>query len=223
MVLEGDVGDVSDMQRKMLGEAFISSERMVHLINDFLNVSRLQTGKFIIDKKSIDLVRMAGQEVDSLRTTAEAHSLKLHYKKPKHALVLCLDEGKIRQVVMNFIDNAIFYSHEHSTIEIDLSIEDGDAVLRVHDNGIGVPEAEQSKLFSKFFRAENAQKQRPDGTGVGLFLAKKVIDAHGGHIIFDSTEEEGSMFGFRLPMGALATGKQTDNSNKKYDNQDQDS
>jgi signal transduction histidine kinase len=204
MVLEGDAGKITAVQRQLLGEAFTSSERMVHLINDFLNVSRLQTGKFIIEAKPIDLAKITMQEVDSLQTTANAHDLKLQYRSPSVFPILYIDEGKIRQVIMNFIDNAIYYSHEHTTIHVELTIEEGEAVLRVRDTGIGVPKTEQSHLFSKFFRATNARKQRPDGTGVGLFLAKKVIVAHGGTIVFESKEDEGSTFGFRLPIKKLS-------------------
>ena len=95
-------------------------------------------------------------------------------------------------------------------------MEDGDVVVTVHDTGIGVPKAEQAHLFTKFFRASNARKQRPDGTGVGLYLAKKVVDAHGGSMIFESHSSEGSTFGFRLPIKRLsaAPASDTDELNK---------
>jgi signal transduction histidine kinase len=191
------------MQHKLLSEAFASSERMVHLINDFLNVSRLQTGKFMLDARPIDLAKIVGQEVDSLKTTAAARQLALQYRAPSRLPVLYLDEGKIRQVVMNFLDNAIYYSREHSTIKVKVIQEAGEVLVEVHDTGIGVPLSEQAHLFSKFFRATNARRQRPDGTGVGLYLAKKVITAHGGKMIFSSVEGEGSVFGFRLPVKKL--------------------
>ncbi|HSW77476.1 MAG TPA: ATP-binding protein [Candidatus Chromulinivoraceae bacterium] len=210
MVLEGDAGKITGVQRQLLGEAFTSSERMVHLINDFLNVSRLQTGKFVLESKPIDLAKVTMQEVDSLQTTANAHDLKLQYRAPSVFPILYIDESKIRQVIMNFIDNAIYYSHEHTVIHVELTIEEGDAVLRVKDTGIGVPKTEQAHLFSKFFRATNARKQRPDGTGVGLFLAKKVVVAHGGTIVFESVEDVGSTFGFRLPIKKLSA--PTDNA-----------
>lgn len=204
MVLEGDAGKISDMQTKLLGEAFTSSERMVHLINDFLNVSRLQTGKFMVDRREVDLAKVIAQEVDSLQTTARAHNLKLQYRQPSRFPVLYLDEGKLRQVIMNFIDNAIYYSRERSTITVALATEGGDCIVTVQDTGMGVPKEEQKHLFTKFFRATNARKQRPDGTGVGLFLAKKVVVAHGGSIVFDSIEGQGSTFGFRLPIKKLS-------------------
>jgi signal transduction histidine kinase len=101
---------------------------------------------------------------------------------------------------MNFADNAIYYSKEKSTIKLSLSLDGQDVIFTVKDTGIGVPADQQASLFNKFFRATNARQQRPDGTGVGLFLAKKVIDAHNGTIIFESKEGKGSTFGFRLPL-----------------------
>jgi signal transduction histidine kinase len=210
MVLEGDVGKITSTQRQLLGEAFTSSERMVHLINDFLNVSRLQTGKFMLERRKVDLAKVVSQEVESLQTTAKAHDLTLKYRRPSYFPVLYVDENKLRQVMMNFIDNAIYYSHEGTTIDVKLEIVEGDAVLTVHDTGIGVPKSEQAHLFGKFFRATNARKQRPDGTGVGLFLAKKVVDAHGGSMVFESVEDEGSTFGFRLPVKKLSSAPKDD-------------
>jgi len=203
MVLEGDAGRVSDMQKHLLSEAFVSSERMVHLIHDFLNVSRLQTGKFMLETRPIDLVKLVDAEVSSLVRTAEARNMKLKFTHSGDMPVLNIDENKIQQVVMNYIDNAIFYSHEQTTILVSLR-RDGDmAELRVHDTGIGVPKHEQAQLFTKFYRASNARKQRPDGTGVGLYLAKKVVTAHGGEVLFESQEGKGSTFGFRLPISKL--------------------
>jgi signal transduction histidine kinase len=200
MVLEGDVGKITDQQRQFLEEAFMSSERMVHLISDFLSVSRIQTGKFIIEKHPVDLSKIVEQEIDGLRPSALSRNLKIIYNHPKNFPTVEADEDKIRQVIMNFADNAIYYSHDNSEIHIDLLVEDNEIVYTVKDTGIGVPAGERDHLFSKFFRATNARKQRPDGTGVGLFLAKKVIDAHEGEIIFKSVEGKGSTFGFRLPL-----------------------
>lgn len=200
MMLEGDVGKVSKEQAYMLNEAFVSSERMVRLIGDFLNVSRLQTGKFVIDKRPVDLARLVDREIDGLAQNAAARDMKFVYKKPKGIPKLELDENKIQQVVMNFADNAIYYSKEKSKITVSLKQVGGYVEFRVVDTGIGVPAVDQQHLFNKFFRASNARRARPDGTGVGLFLAKKVIDDHDGQIIFESKEGKGSTFGFRLPL-----------------------
>lgn len=204
MVLEGDAGDISESQRQLLNEAFTSSERMVHLIGDFLNVSRLQTGKFMLDTHPIDLTQIVAEEVESMTHIAETHDMRLRYRAPSRFPRLELDEGKLRQVIMNFIDNAIYYSHAGDMITVALTTVDGEVVFTVKDHGIGVPKEVQERLFSKFFRADNAKTQRPDGTGIGLYLAQKIITAHGGSMVFESIEGKGSTFGFRLPIKKLS-------------------
>lgn len=201
MVLEGDAGPVGAQQKQLLEEAFTSAQRMVYLIGDFLNVSRLQTGKFVIEWKQTNLAMVVKEEVDQLRETATRHHIKLQFDPPVSFPLLQLDENKMRQVIMNFIDNAIFYTRPGGTVRVVLLSTVDTIRLEVHDNGIGVPEEERHKLFSKFFRADNARKVRPDGTGIGLFMAKKVVAAHGGSIIFESQEGKGSIFGFTLPQG----------------------
>jgi signal transduction histidine kinase len=200
MVLEGDAGKVSESQRQLLDQAFNSSERMVRLIDDFLNVSRIQNGKFIIDKHPIDLSKIVTQELDSLQSNALAHKTKFIYNAPKDFPIINIDEGKIRQVIMNFADNALYYSNDNSSVEITLTTEGENAILKVKDSGIGVPRDEQAELFTKFYRASNARRQRPDGTGVGLYLAKRIITAHGGKMIFESIQDKGSTFGFSMPL-----------------------
>lgn len=205
MVLEGDAGELNREQRKLLEEAFTSSERMVRLIGDFLNVSRLQNGKFTIDRSAqVNLADLVEQEIDNVDEIAKSRGIGIAYHKPAGFPVLYLDEDKMRQVVMNYLDNAVYYSPESKTITVRLYKNEGTVVLEVIDRGMGVPKGVQKRLFTKFFRAKNAQKQRPDGTGIGLYLAKMVITCHGGRIIFESTEGKGSMFGFRLPIKKLA-------------------
>lgn len=203
MVIEGDAGKLSENQKELLGQAFISNEKMVHLVNDFLNVSRIQTGKFMLDKIPTDLSKLVTDEIDGLRQNAKARNLNLVLTVPKKLPMLNIDEGKIRQVVMNFADNALYYSNANTDIHIDLAVDGDEVVYTVKDTGIGVPVSEQGQLFTKFYRASNARKQRPDGTGVGLYLAKKIVTAHDGKIVFETVEGKGSTFGFRLPIKEL--------------------
>lgn len=199
IVLEGDVGDVTPKQRKVLEQAYAGSLRMAYLIGDFLNVSRIQTGKFVLEPTKVDLAKVVADEVNQLQDTAKSRQLRLTYQQPDDFPIIQLDENKIRQVIMNFIDNAIFYSKPKDTITIELLATEKEITLKVRDHGIGVPVNERHHLFTKFYRASNARKVRPDGTGIGLFMAKKVVVAHGGSIIFETTEGKGSIFGFRLP------------------------
>jgi signal transduction histidine kinase len=204
MVLEGDAGKINETERKMLSQAYTSSQRMVYLIADLLNVSRLKTGKFIIDSSPTDLSQMIDEELGQLTEAASGRSLTLTYDKPKDFPVLMLDETKTRQVLMNFIDNAIYYTPKDGHIRIELKDTGPTVEFRVIDDGIGVPKSEQHHLFTKFYRAGNARKARPDGTGLGLFMAKKVITAQNGALIFESKEGEGSTFGFTFTKSKLA-------------------
>ena len=204
MMLEGDAGRMSKTQTEFAGYAYGSSERMVNLISDLLNVSRLSAGRFIIQTKPTDMVAMIRDEVRQLESHATAKNLKLIFEAPDQDLPLAeIDDNKTRQVVMNFIDNAIYYTPKGSiTVSLD---QTGNYVrLRVTDTGIGVPEAARKKLFSKFYRAENAQTVRPDGTGLGLYLARRVVEDQGGTILFSSTLGKGSTFGFELPLRPAA-------------------
>lgn len=200
MVLDGDAGKVTETQQQLLNQAYVSSQRMVYLIADLLNVSRLKTGKFIINASPTNLADMVESEIAQLTEVAKSRKLTLTFNKPKDFPVLDLDETKTRQVVMNFVDNAIYYTPSGGKIKIELNADRSSVYFMVKDNGMGVPKAEQQHLFSKFYRAKNAQKARPDGTGLGLFMAKKVITDQGGTILFESNEGKGSTFGFKFDL-----------------------
>jgi signal transduction histidine kinase len=203
MVLDGDAGKITPLQRKLLNQSFVSAQRMVYLISDLLNVSRLRTGKFVIEAIPTNLATVIKDEIEQLVETAAGRNVQLIYHKPEHFPTLMLDETKIRQVIMNFIDNAIYYTQSGGHITVNLTETPKSIEFTVVDDGIGVPKHEQPHLFSKFYRAANAKRARPDGTGLGLFMAKKVIIAQGGAIIFKSQESKGSTFGFSFAKAKL--------------------
>jgi signal transduction histidine kinase len=177
---------------------------MVYLIADLLNVSRLRTGKFIIEPAPVNLAKVIGEEIGQLKEIAKSRGLALNYTQPKKFTDIMLDETKTRQVIMNFVDNAIYYTPAGGHITVELTETPTTIEMRVKDDGIGVPKSEQPHMFTKFYRAGNARKARPDGTGLGLFMAKKVIVAQGGSILFDSVEGKGSSFGFVFSKSKLA-------------------
>ncbi|HEU4914897.1 MAG TPA: ATP-binding protein [Candidatus Saccharimonadales bacterium] len=203
MVLDGDAGKITPLQRKLLNQSFVSSQRMVYLISDLLNLSRLRTGKFVIEPTPCNLADIIKGEIEQLKETAKGRSLELAYQKPEHFPTYMLDETKLRQVIMNFVDNAIYYTPAGGRVTVNLVEKPETIEFTVVDNGIGVPRHEQHHLFSKFYRANNAKRARPDGTGLGLFMAKKVVIAQGGAIIFKSQEGKGSTFGFSFAKSKL--------------------
>jgi len=207
MVLDGEAGPITPPQKSMLQQAFNSSQRMVYLISDLLNVSRIRTGKFIISNKKTDLCQVVESELNQLDEVATARGIRFIFNKPQNFPILMLDETKIRQVVMNFLDNAVYYTPKGGRITVELKATDKIIEYLVTDTGLGVPKEDQPNLFTKFYRAQNARKMRPDGTGLGLYMARKVIVAQGGTILFSSVEGEGSTFGFSFPIEKVSISK----------------
>ncbi len=205
MVMMGDAGKINDQEKNFLSQAMSNTERMANFVTDLLSVSRITSGKFTIENTPVNLADIVDNEVKQLKNMADYRKLALNFTKPEHFPALMLDEEKTKQVVGNFLDNAIHYSKtEGGKIDVYLTNEN-DIEFKVVDNGIGVPDKEKEHLFTKYYRAPNAKKARPDGTGVGLYLAKTVIDGEGGELIFESKEGEGSTFGFSFKKDKIVT------------------
>ena len=202
MLNDGDFGNLTKEQKNSVTLALDGSNRMARLIDDLLNVSRMEAGKFFIDAKQVDLNKLVTEELGLLKTLSESKKVTIKYKAPSKPIPkMNLDDNKTRQVIMNITENAIQYSPaKGGKIEISLEKENDKIVFKVKDNGIGVPKDQQAKLFTKMFRASNAKEVRPDGTGLGLFLVKRVIEDQGGKIIFESKPGKGSTFGFVIPI-----------------------
>jgi signal transduction histidine kinase len=202
LVANGDMGPVTEDARGVLVQSERSAGRLSDLINDFLSTSRLKTGKFILDPKETNLKYTVEQQIEQLVDFAAQRGIKLTLHKVDNNLpIVVADEEKLRQVMLNTIDNAIYYSPRHKgKVDVMLYSDGKNIIYKVKDNGIGVPAHEKAKLFGRMYRADNAKNARPDGNGLGLFLMKKIIDAHHGEIIFETKEGEGSTFGFKLAI-----------------------
>ena len=204
MLDDGDFGKLTKEQKQSIELALDGSNRMARLIDDLLNISRMEAGKFFIDARKVDLSKLVSEEVKALQFMAKSQKVIIRYKAPTKAIPLInLDENKTRQVVMNILDNAIHYSQPPKgggVVEVSLLHSGGSVSYIVKDNGIGVPRDQQSMLFTKMFRAKNAKDMRPDGTGLGLYMVKRVVEDQGGKVLFESKYGKGSLFGFKIPV-----------------------
>jgi len=201
MLLEGDVGELTEEQKKFVMKTFKSNERMINLINDLLNVSRIEEGRYLYERKPIDIKEIVGGLVEDHKDDLERKDIKLTFNKPKEEINLIGDQEKIRLAIQNLVDNAVKYNLEGGDIKIDL-IKKGESIkFSIEDDGIGIPEKQHSRIFSKFFRSKTATRRETEGSGLGLFITKNIIEAHGGEIWFESEEGEGSTFYFTLPLG----------------------
>ncbi len=200
MFLEGDIGEITEEQKEYLGKTYQSNERMIDLINDLLNVTRIEEGRYLYKPELTDPTAIVQDVVDALREQIKNRKIKFRFDRPKKALPLIkADEEKIKLVVHNLLDNALAYTPSLKEISVFLHEEKDGIEFGVKDSGIGIPKDQQGRIFTKFFRGTNAMKVDTGGTGLGLYISKNIVEAHGGNIWFESKEGEGTTFFFKIP------------------------
>ena len=192
--------ELVDWQMEALQGIDQATARLVELTEDLLDVTRLQAGQLTLHLEPTDLVALIQRVVARLQMTTEQHTISMH-TAVEH-LVADVDPRRIEQVLSNLIGNAIKYSPEGGSIEVTIREDDQahEALLCVSDHGIGIPAQQQSLVFGRFARADNAHALGIGGTGLGLYLCRELIERHGGRIWFESTEGLGSTFFVALPL-----------------------
>lgn len=200
ILLSGDLGPLNTAQQGYVEQVLRSTERLISIVSDLLNIALIEEGKVAVEAKPAKLDEIVDHVVSDLITLARPRNLTVTVKKKTAIPELTIDRAKISQVVHTLIFNAIMYSVRKGEVSVLLAV-DGDSVLfECKDEGVGIPRESQGRVFEKFFRASNVLTIEPSGTGVGLYLAKLMVEAHGGKIWFDSHEGHGSTFSFSLPI-----------------------
>ncbi len=201
MILSGDLGEINQEQKEFIEKADINNERMIVLINDLLNVTRIEEGRYVFKLVPCQYGEILDSAINNLKEKIAHRKVKLELKTPdKKDLLINVDKEKMIMVIQNLIENAINFSPPGSTVKVMLSFDESDMTFSVKDFGIGMPVNQQSRIFTKFFRGSNAMKIDVGGTGLGLFIAKNIIEGHGGKIWFESEENKGATFYFTLPV-----------------------
>ncbi len=201
LLINGDVGTVPTPQKTLLMKAYESNERMIGLVNDMLDADRIDSGKMRYAPVPIQLADIADSVLFELVSQANAKGITIRFAPPSGAPKVHADKDKMRAVFQNLLDNAIKYSRPHGTIEVGMAPEAGTIVrVWIKDDGIGVPKEQQHRIFERFFRAKNAVKAETDGSGLGLFIVKSIVEKHGGRIWFESVEGQGTTFYFTVPV-----------------------
>ena len=204
LIVQGFYGKTNDKMQEALEKTLSRTRNMKGLVFDLLNISRMTAGKFFLELSEVDMKKVVSEEVEELGRQAHDRNVKLNYHPPEHEVpTITLDEPKTRQAILNLINNAIYYS-PNGIVDVYLDSDQNNIIFKVADTGIGVPDEEKPHLFTKFFRADNARKESPNGTGIGLYLVKRVVTDQHGKIIFTSQVGKGSVFGFTLPIKSEA-------------------
>jgi signal transduction histidine kinase len=197
---EGAYGKMSKQAKEVLGNIDISNERLIKMVDEFLDVSRIEKGKTQYSFAEIDFAKLSEGVVAELKEKAMTKDITLDLKINKDIKNITADEERIRHCVYNFVDNAIKYSPEKSTIKILIEKEKDGVNVRVADQGVGLDAKDLKNLFQKFYRSEHVVRDF-QGTGLGLFVVKEFAEAHGGHVWAKSEGVgKGSEFGFWVPL-----------------------
>jgi len=207
LILDGDVGKITKKQAEILGKGYQSNERMITLINDLLNVARIEEGRLVYNAQPGSIEEIIVKSVDDLNNLANQKQVKVVFNKPRKALPkINIDKEKIALVIQNIIDNAIRFNKPNGDVTVSVKRDKINIEVMVKDNGIGIPSAQKDRIFTKFFRADNAVRSEVEGSGLGLFICKNIIEAHGGTIRFESEKDQGTTFYFTLPISIAKKG-----------------
>lgn len=199
LIDDGAYGKVGKKMHGILHNMDESNERLVRLVNEFLNITRLEQErtKYVFAKTNI--AEMVGSVVEELGLRAKEKGLSISWKVPKGNFAIVIDEEKVRQVAFNYIDNAIKYS-DVGVLVVTVKNEGNGLAVRVQDRGFGFEKQDEVNFFQKFYRGENVKGTNVNGTGLGLYVCRKFIEAHGGKVWAHSAGlKKGSEFGFWLP------------------------
>lgn len=207
MLLGGDVGEITEKQKRYIEEIYGGGRRLVSLVNALLSVSRIELGTFSVEPEPSDVVDICMITLKELAHFIEEKKIELTTSFEKNLPQIPTDKNLTKIVFQNIISNAIEYTPEHGKIAVAIKKEGENMVFSVADSGIGIPASAQSKIFEKLFRADNAIETRTDGTGLGLYVVKAIVDQGGGKIWFTSKEGEGTTFYVTIPLSGMTAKK----------------
>ncbi len=204
MLLGGDAGVLTDKQKDYTSEIYASSRRMAELVGALLNVSRIELGTFAIEPKPTDIRDIADSVIKELepKISAKNQAIVYNYSEDVPDLIN-IDPNLTRMILQNLISNSVKYTPDGGRISIAISKTENDVVVRVADNGYGIPLNQQGRVFEKFFRADNIIPVETDGTGLGLYIVKEVVEKSGGKIGFESEENVGTTFVVSIPISGM--------------------
>ena len=199
MILDGDMGKINKEQKEIMEKTYQSNERMIGLVNNLLNIARIEEGKYTINPIQTDIIKICQSAVNSIADNFKKKGVDFKFiRSGNKPIMVFVDEEKLELVVQNMLDNALKYTSKSGKVFLSFKETAKTVTVEVRDDGIGITDNDQPRVFSKFFRASQAALVEPAGSGLGLYMAKNIIDSHNGKIGFKSQPGKGSTFYFTV-------------------------
>ncbi len=201
ILIDEDAGKITLEQRELLHKGMESNERLITLVNDILAMDHIESGRLKYTFIPVQLEDMIQGTIGELLLVASRRQVRVEFVPPRSFMPkVKVDPDKIRDVIQNLIENAIKYTKEGDTVLVTLTQEQNALVCAIADHGMGIPDEQQQKIFSRFFRAQNAVRAEIEGSGLGLYIAQNVVKRHGGRLWFESRVNVGTTFFLSLPL-----------------------
>jgi len=200
LLMSGRLGKIEEKQTEYFRILKENSGRMGELVSDLLIVSRIETATLPQKRKEISLEDLIKKLISEFEPFAQASNVEIEFKSEENLPKILADPSQIRLVVENLLDNAVRYIKDRGKVKMLLSRRGQNLYFEIEDNGVGIPKEDQKYIFQKFFRSENILRYQTQGSGLGLYISKAIIERSGGKIGFKSQEGVGSTFWFTLPI-----------------------
>ena len=200
MLQEGGLGELSENQKPVVQQGLETSDRLVRLVNSLLNVSRMEEGRFGYEFATLDPKQVVTKVLSTLKAKSDSRGVVIRTSLPDVLPAITADPEKIELTLENLADNAVSYTQSGGEVHIAATTEGKFLRITVQDNGVGIPKSQLPNIYSKFFRGDNVVRMQTDGSGLGLYIAKNIVEKHGGVMTLTSEEGAGTTVSFTVPL-----------------------
>ena len=202
MLYKGNFGRISKEQKDVIEKILQRSKGLIYLVNDLLDMAKIEERGLVNNLIQVDIVELIEFILEFEMNEITNKKIKFKFEKTYNSIKVKIDKEKISMAIRNVIDNAVKYTPTRGKITISLDKNGENLEIKIQDSGIGIPDNQKEKIFGKFFRADNAIEMESSGSGLGLFIARHIIESHKGKIWFESKEGIGTTFFIHLPIGS---------------------
>ena len=194
MILKKDFGGLNAKQEDYLGEIYAGNQRMIDLVDDLLNTSRIDMGTLKIKPELVNLAEVMENTLNEFSPQTNQKNISIEKKFSRNLPLVKIDPEHLGIVFQNILSNSVKYTSPKGKIAVEMRRQNSHILVKIADNGWGIPATQQKKIFTKLFRADNVRKKDTEGTGLGLYIARAIVKKSGGKIWFESKENKGTIF-----------------------------